>query len=167
MTSADTLRYGTSSNVSDLVPSVTVNSSVPDENYIPQFGKTKVSSVEAGISDSIGASAAVTYTATPQQIADFLIKYGWVTPAMGPQDELSPIVRTLQSAVGTVGQNSQPPVRFLSSRYQDPLGGGMTGWRSSVDGTDPQNSVKQPASPQEPGGLLGLLLEHLRNNPDN
>src|SRR5882757_3507779 len=53
MTSADTLRYGTSSNVSDLVPSVTVNSSIPDENYIPQFGKTKVSSIEAGISDSI------------------------------------------------------------------------------------------------------------------
>jgi hypothetical protein len=167
MTSADTLGYGTTSNVSTLLPSVTVNTSIPDENGIPQPTKNKVSSIEAGISNSIGASTAATYTATPQQIADFLIKYGWVTPAMGPQDELSPIVRTLQSGVGTVGQSSRPPVRFLSSRYQDPLGGGMTGWRSSVDGTDPQNSVKQAASPQEPGGLLGLLLEHLRNNPDN
>jgi len=43
----------------------------------------------------------------------------------------------------------------------------MAGWQSSVDGTDPQNSVKQAASPQEPGGLLGLLFEHLRDNPDN
>jgi hypothetical protein len=48
----------------------------------------------------------------------------------------------------------------------------MTGWRSSVDGIDPQRPAQpapplQAASPQEPGGLLGLLLEHLRNNPDN
>jgi len=166
MTSQDTLGYGATANVSTIVPSVTVNASIPDEYSIPQPWNARVSSIEAGIG-SPGTSAAGTYTVTPQQIADFLIKYGWGTPAMGPQDELSPIVRTLQSGVGTVGQSSRPPVRFLSSRYQDPLGGGMTGWRSSVDGIDPQNSVKQPASPQEPGGLLGLLLEHLRNNPDN
>jgi len=110
---------------------------------------------------------------TPQQIADFLIKNSWVRPAMGPQDELPPIVRTLQSGVGTVGQNSQPPVRFLGSRYQDPLGGGMAGWRSSMEGVDPERPTQpaqqssQPApSPQEPGGLLGLMLEHLRTYGD-
>jgi hypothetical protein len=61
----------------------------------------------------------------------------------------------------------------LGSRYQDPLGGGMAGWRSSVEGIDPNRSAQpvppqqsgQPApSPQEPGGLLGLMLEQLRNN---
>jgi hypothetical protein len=40
----------------------------------------------------------------------------------------------------------------------------MTGWRSSVDGTDPQNSAQPAPSPQEPGGLQGLMLEYLRNN---
>jgi hypothetical protein len=104
MTSADTLGYGTSSNVSTMVPSVTLNSSIPDKNHIPQFGKTKVSSIEAGIGDSIGASTAATYTWTPQQAADFLAKYLFTSPAMGPQDELSPFARTLQSGVGTVGR---------------------------------------------------------------
>ena len=89
------------------MPSVTVNTSIPDEHGIPQPTKSKVSSTEAGVSNSVGASTAATYTVTPQQIADFLIKYGWVTPAMGPQDELPPIVRTLQSGVGTVGQHSR------------------------------------------------------------
>jgi hypothetical protein len=41
----------------------------------------------------------------------------------------------------------------------------MTSWRSSADTTDPQqNSVQPEPTPQEPGGLLGLLLGHLRNN---
>lgn len=82
---------------------------------------------------------------------------------------------SLQGDVGTVGMTSNSPVRFLSSRYQNPLGGGMAGWRASVDGVDPQRPT-QPAPPrttprpepssQEPRGLPGLLLEYLRKNPN-
>jgi hypothetical protein len=162
MTSQDTLGYGATLNIAPTIfPSATINARIPDENGIPQPWNAKVSAVEAGIGLP-GFSG--NYTMTPQKIADFLIKNGWVTTAMGPQDELSPFARTLQSGVGTVGQNIQPPVRFLSSRYQKPLGSGMTGWRSSVDGTDPQNSAQPAPSPQEPGGLQGLMLEYLRNN---
>ena len=165
MTSADSLGYGTSSNVSTAIPSVTVNTSIPDKNGIPQLSGNRVSSVEGGLSNSIGASRATTYTVTPQQAADAL---RFVRPAMGPDDELPPFVRTLQSGAGTVGQNDgASPVRFLGSRIQNPLGDGMANWRSSVDSSDPQYSAQPAPSPQQPGGMLGLLLDHLRDNPDN
>ena len=86
---------------------------------------------------------------------------------MGPNDELSPFARTLQSGVGTIGQNdTESPVRFLSSRYQNPLGNGTAGWNSSLADFDPQQQVQPAASPQEPGGLLGLIQDYLRNNPN-
>lgn len=196
MTSGDTLGYGANANVW-MIPSVGVNASIPDENGIPKPWNARVSSVDAGIGFP---GFAGTYTWTPQQIADYLLTHGligaarigsslhrealarphppvhFVSPAMGPDDELSPFARTLRSGVAAVGEASEPPVRYLSSRYQNPLGGGMAGWRSSADGFDPQRPAQpappqqstQPASsPQDPGGLLGLLLDHLRNNPGN
>jgi hypothetical protein len=177
MTSEDTLGYGVSGNLSSIVPSVTVNASIPDVNHVPQPWRAKVSSIEAGVGTP-GASAAVTYTWTPQQIADFLTKYGLVglgllnrmpapglvgpvTPAMGPDDELSPHARTLTSGVGTIGVPTTPPIRHLGSRRTDPHGNGMGDWKSTADGYPQLPAV----SPQEPGGLLGLLQEYLRNNP--
>jgi len=132
MTSADTLGYGTTSNASTVLPSVTVNTSIPDDNGIPQLGKNKVSSIEAGLSNSVGASRATTYTVTPQQIADFITK-NLIAPAMGPNDELSPFARTLRTGVGAVGAPVAPPVRYLSSPYQNPVGSGMGDWRSSAE----------------------------------
>jgi hypothetical protein len=164
MTSKDTLGLGMTANQSTMIPSVTMNSTMPRDRW----GLPRVTSIEGGVSSNIGTYRAGTYTLSGQQIGNTLI-----TPAMGPEDELPPLTRTLQSSVGTVGQNSEPPVRFLSSRYQNPVGSGMAGWTSSVDGIDPQRPAQlaplqqptQPApSPQEPGGLLGLLLDHLRNN---
>jgi hypothetical protein len=140
-----------------MIPSVTMNSTMPRDRW----AFPRVTSIEGGVSANLGTYRAGSYTATPQQVADFLTK-SIFPPAMGPQDELPPFVKTLQSGVGTVGQISEPPVRFLSSRYQQPLGSGMTGRRSPADGIDPLNSVQPP--PQVPGGLLGLLLDHLRNN---
>ncbi len=165
MTSEDTLGYGANANVWFL-PSVGVNASIPDANGIPQPWNSKISSVEAGVGIP---GFAGTYTATPQQIADFLTKYIF-PPAMGPQDELSPFARTLQSGVGEIGRPSQPPVGFLGRRDQDPLAGGMTGWKSSVEGIDPRWPIL-PMAPQqpapEPGGLLGLLQDHLRTHGDH
>jgi hypothetical protein len=162
MTSADTLGYGTTSNASTVLPSVTVNTSIPDINGIPQLGKNKVSSIEAGLSTSVGASRATTYTVTPRQISDFISK-SFVTPAMGPNDELSPFARTLRSGVGTVGAPSEPPVRYVSSPYLNSLGKGMGDWRSSTEPID-SRSPAPPPSPQEPGGLYGLMLDYLRNH---
>jgi hypothetical protein len=42
-----------------------VNTSIPDVNGVPPPARNKVSSVKAGVSNSIGAAA--TYTATPRQ----------------------------------------------------------------------------------------------------
>jgi hypothetical protein len=164
MTSKDTLGLGMTANQSTMIPSVTMNYTKPRDRW----GLPRVTSIEGGASSNMGTYRAGTYTVSGQQIGDAVI-----TPAMGSEDELPPLVRALQSGVGTVGQNSQPPIRFLSSRYQNPLGNEMTGWRSSVDGIDPQspaqpmlpqNSAQPAPSSQEPGGLLGLLLDHLRNN---
>lgn len=92
----------------------------------------------------------------------------FIRPAMGPDDELPPFIRTLQSGAGTVGQNDgASPVRFLGSRIQNPLGDGMTDWSSSVDPSSPQYFAQPAPSPQQPGGLPGLMLNYLRDNPNN
>jgi hypothetical protein len=162
MTSLDTLGYGASANLAAIGPSTTINGSIPDVRGIPQPWNAKVSSTEAGIGLP-GFSA--NYTTTPAQIGNYL---SYLRPAMGPDDELSPFVRSLQSGPGAVGPvNSQPPVRFVSSRYQNPLGDGMTGWPSSVNAADPQYAAQPAPSPERPGGLLGLLLDQLRDNPIN
>jgi hypothetical protein len=163
-------------DISTILPSVAVNGSIPDVNGIPQPWNARLSSVEAGIGLP---GFAGTYTTTPQQIADFLNKYVFGPLGIGPQDRRLPFSGTLQSDAGTIGQPSEPPVRFLSPRQQNPLGGGMSGWGSSLGSADPQ----QPASgglpgmlasvagidlahPEEssPGGLLGLFLDYQRNN---
>lgn len=143
MTSKDTLGRGITSNVSTMIPSDTVNSSFPNGILSP-----KVSSIESGVSSNIGAYEAGTYTVSGRQIGDALI-----APAMGPEDELSPFARTLQSGAGTVGQSAAPPIRFLGSRARNPLGDGMG--RFSPSGINPlQPTPQRHAS----GGLLGFLL---------
>ena len=164
MTSNDTLGVGLAGNVSTILPSVSLNGTIPDEgNYIPRPWKSRVTTVEAGIGTP-NASPAVTATYTPQQIADFISTY-LIPSAMGPEDELSPFARTLRSGVGTIGPAAAPPIRYLSSRYANPLGSGMGDWKSSAEGYSQQPA--QPAtSPQEPGGLLGIIQDYLRNNPE-
>jgi hypothetical protein len=168
MTSQDTLGYGATANIAPTIfPSATINASIPDKYGIPLPWNARVSSIDAGVGLP-GFSG--TYTMTPQQVADFIGKYLSLS-AMGPQDELAPIVRGLHRGVGMIGQSSQPPVGFLGSQDQNSLGGGMAGWRSSVDGIDPQRPTQpapspQPAPPQQPGGLLGLLEEYRRTYGD-
>jgi hypothetical protein len=58
-------------------------------------------------------------------------------------------------------------VGFLNSRCGNALGDGTTDWRSSVDPAGPQNPAQTLSSAQDPGGLLGLMQEYLRNNPEN
>lgn len=115
MTSQDSLGYGASADIAPTVfPSVVVNGSIPDESGTPKPWNAKVSSVESGIGLP---GFAATYTTTPQQIADFLSK-SIFSPAMGPEDELSPFVRSLRSGVGTIGASNSAPIPFtgLSSR---------------------------------------------------
>jgi hypothetical protein len=148
-----------------MIPSVTMNYTIPRDRW----GLPRLTSIEGGASSNLGTYRAGTYTVSGQQLGDAV-----VTPAMGPEDELSPFARTLRSGVGTLGpNNSKPPVRFLSSRYQNPLGSGMAGWKPSLEGIEPrqptqaapsQQPVQPTSSPQNSGGLLGLLLDHLRNN---
>jgi hypothetical protein len=42
----------------------------------------------------------------------------FISPATGPKDELPPFTRTMQSGQGTVGPNSEQPIRYVTSRYQ-------------------------------------------------
>ncbi|WP_456753593.1 hypothetical protein [Bradyrhizobium sp. USDA 4461] len=170
MSSADSLGYGTTTNVSTGLPSLTLNTSIPDENGVPLPAKNKVSSIEAGLSNSIGASRSFTYTTTPQQIADVLTKYGLaaakkgaqyldpVSPAMGPNDELSQFQRSLHSGAGSVGAPSEAPVRYLGRSEQAPLAGSMRDWPTSIV---PAATSSPAAISSRPGGLYGLLLDYL------
>ena len=164
MTSQDTLGYGASANIAPTIfPSATVNASIPDENGVPRPWNAKVSSVEAGVGLP-GFSGG--YTITPQQAADFINKYIF-SPAAGPQDELPPFLRSLQSGLGTIGSSeSEPPTRFLTSRQQSPFGDGVGSWSSSVAPTGPLYAAPQASPSDQPGGLLGMLLEHLGDNPN-
>lgn len=180
MTSGDSLGWGTSSNVSTILPSVSVNTSIPSKDGIPQPSKNKVSSIEAGLSNSVGASRSTTYTMTPQEIAEVVRNSHFNQPAMGPQDELSPLERGLRRSVGTVGPANEPPTRFLRSRPADALGDGMDDWSApyvkgnAINGkadaansgvaTGPAFANRAPAIPYvpqapqgTPGGIPGLL----------
>ena len=97
MTSSDTLGKGASGNVSTVVPSVTLNGTVPDDgNLIPRPWKSRATSVEAGIGTP-NASPAVTNTYTPQQIAD-LVSYVRGRFGHGPQwDNLVDKVRAIRT----------------------------------------------------------------------
>lgn len=161
MTSQDTLGTGLSGNVSTILPSVTLNGTIPDDGgLIPKPWKTRVTSVEAGIGTPHGAS--MTNTFTPQQAADFLAKFIFgVTPAMGPDDELLPFARRLRTGSGSVGAPSAPAIKYLGGQAQNPLGDGLGNWQSS---TRPDSSESQSGTPSsEPGGIVGLLQDYLRN----
>jgi hypothetical protein len=163
MTSQDTLGSGVSGNVSTIVPSVTLNGTIPDGGYQPW--NSRVTAVEAGIGTP-NASPAITNTYSFQQALDFLKRYV-VRPAGGPDDELSSLQRSLQSGVGTIRPaGSEPPVRFLAAIPQSPLGRSVASWSSSVDPAGPLYTAPQATPPDQPGGLPGMLLEYLRDNPN-
>ncbi|WP_456774387.1 hypothetical protein [Bradyrhizobium sp. USDA 4369] len=134
MSSADSLGWGTNSNVSTVIPSVSVNTSMPDRDGIPQPTKNKVSSIEVGLSGSVGASRATTYTVTPQQIVEFLKKNRFIQPAMGPDDELSPFQRSLQSGFARLGPVTEDPIPYVRPP-SGPFGAGTAPWSSGyIDG---------------------------------
>ncbi len=163
MTSQDTLGRGVSGNVSTIVPSVTLNGTTPNQSYDPS--NSRVTSVEAGIGTP-NASPAITNTFSFQQALDFLKKY-IISPAGGPNDELSPLQRSLQSAVGTIGaSDGAPPVQFLASSPTSPLGNGVGSWASSVAPNGPLYAAPPAQPTDQPGGLPGLLQDYLRNNPN-
>ena len=100
----------------------------------PAWHSTAIAS-ESVSSYEVGANApgiAATYTATPQQISDFVDRYGFIQSAMGPEDEISPFYRHLQSGLATVRPPSQPPTRFPVAPSQDssgnPFGAGIDNW---------------------------------------
>lgn len=160
MNSEDTLGWGLSGNVSSMLPSVTVNASMPDHRGIPIPWKAKVSSIEAGLATP-GASGAISYTWTPQQIAGFLTRHIF-GPAMGPYDEFSSFARTLSSSNGYLGEPVAPAVKYLNGQVRSPLGAGMDDWRSSAFTGSPM--LTAPSSSPEPGGLVGLLQDYLHND---
>ncbi|WP_375775794.1 hypothetical protein ACE103_28650 [Bradyrhizobium sp. ma5] len=188
MTSSDTLGPGVSANVSTILPSVTLNGTVPfGGNYTP-----RVTTVEAGIGTP-NASPAFTTTFTPHQVAEFLrtydrpppspewrrafvrdsaaaagvpsrnnvFEYGYPDPD-GGLSQAREMVSADSTGAGTIGGPGQRPVRYLSRREQYSIGDGMGDWRAS---TMPVDSSNPPAvTPPRPGGLYGLMLDYLRGN---
>jgi|GEM_PF-4638250 len=157
MTSQDTIGNGIRGNISTFVPSISVDGTLPRGEYEPW--KSRVTAIEAGGQISPEISPAVTSTYTPQQFLHLLM-----SPAGGPQDELPPPPQSPQTGQGTVSPPpTEPPVRYLSKRYLNPLGEPMTGWASSVSADGPQYVAPAPAqtAPEAqsgPGGLYGLLF---------
>lgn len=131
---------------SEMVRDSALAAGIPSRNNVFEFGFPQPS--DAGSSNDADAR----YLGKLRHAAD--------SPSLATD---SPAV---QSGVGTIGQSSgEPPVGFLSPRYSNPLGSGIAGWPSSVDPAGPRYAMRLAPSPQQPGGLLGMLLDHLRNDP--
>jgi len=174
MTSADSLGYGANAAIAPTIfPSVTVNASIPDDHGIPQPWNAKVSSIESGAGlPGFG----VNYTTTPEKIADFINKHIF-SPAGDPQDELTPLERSLRRGTASVGPASEAPVRFLRSQPTKVPDDRMNSWSApylkgsstyrpaDVGGTsDPAFSGRLAAVPYvpqvrpgTPGGIPGLI----------
>jgi hypothetical protein len=160
--SGDTLGNGVSGNVSTIVPSVTLNGTFPDDGgLIRRPTSPRATSVGAGIG-TFNMSPSLTRTTTPDQIADFFANI-FAPPAMGPKDQVSPLERTLTSRLGTIAKPVTAPVGYLGSNDQDPLGAGMGDWGAS---TAPQvfRDPPQSSAPEQPGGLLGMIQDYMRNS---
>jgi hypothetical protein len=171
MTSQDTLGAGATANAGAGV-NATINTSIPD---IRQPWKMRVSSIEGGIGLP---GFAVTGTSTPDQIAEFLNKHIFNRPAPPNRAEF---VRDSAAAAGipsrknvfeygypdsggprpNVFDTGAPSVPYVPAPQQKL--GGLPGLLAGVAGTDPANPT-QAAPPA--GGLLGLLREYMRNDPD-
>jgi hypothetical protein len=164
MTSQDTLGGGVTANAGSGV-NATVNASVPDLGHTWNM---RVSSIGGGLGLP---GFALTGTYTPQQIADFLNRY-ILSPLSSPApNNGAELVRDSASAAGVPSRNnvfeygfpdSRPapstvfnsgasPVPYLPAAPQP--AGGTPGISA--------NGVTPPA-----GGLLGLIQNTTRNNPD-
>lgn len=119
MTSSDTLGPGFSANVSMILPSVTLNSTIPaEEDHIPRPWKSRVTTVEAG-SGTPNASPAFTTTYTPDQIVSFLSKYVFPPPVVAPKWRES-MVRDSAAAAGVPSRNNVFEYGFPGSDQQPP-----------------------------------------------
>jgi len=185
LSSQDTLGSGMSGNVSVGFPSVSINGTIPNGGHRPW--DVRETSIEAGVGSP--TAVAETTTMTPEQIAEHINRHIF-GPAMGPEDELTPVERSLRRGVATVGPANELPTRFLGSRPANSLEDGMEGWSSpylkggTVDGqadaantgaaAPPAASGRVPAVPYvpqvpagTPGGISGLIAAATGNAPSD
>jgi hypothetical protein len=127
-------------------------SNVWEYDYPPENPKPTVTSARNGKSY------------TPQEAANFLsnpLAPTRVDPASAPPS-MDPDGMSEDKTRSRVFNTGAPPIHFFPQASQY-LPRGFPGW-SSVTGTAAPDSV-QPHESEKPGGLLGLLIEHARNNP--
>ena len=91
---------------------------------------------------------------------------GTGSPSVGPNtaDANPP---TFQTGVGTIGPSlGRPPGSvFAAPPWQNPFGNGVGNWPSSAAPTGPLYTALAASQSDQSGGLPGMLLEYLRNNP--
>jgi hypothetical protein len=185
MTSSDTLGLGLSGNVSTILPSVSLNGTIPNNDILRPW-KSRVTSIEAGIGTP-NASPAITATYTPQQIADFLTRYVFPPPS-GPEGK-NVFVRDSAAGAGVASRNNAFEYGFPEAGSAPSAASEMKGdkLRPTVFDTGaspvPFSSTPQNASRGLPGllfegGLIdplgstappaselpGLIQDYLRNN---
>jgi len=100
---------------------------VPSRNNVWEYDYPESMPIPSGPGASTGVAK------TPQQIANFLSRYVF-PPSMGPTGEASLFARSPHDSSGTIGANASSAIPFLSSREQNPLGNGMSGWNASAHG---------------------------------
>jgi hypothetical protein len=95
-------------------------------------------------------------------------------PATSPGNGFPPFAPVLQSEQATVGSNTVPPVRFLSSRYQNPRGFEMgdekvsTGADASGASARRQGALAVPFNESNSiGGLPGMIAAAAGIDPYN
>ena len=157
MTSTDTLGPGLSGNVSTLLPSVSLNGTIPNNDILRPW-KSKVTTVEAGIGTP-NASPAITATYTPQQIADFLTKY--VFPPSSDLEGKKVFVRDSAAGAGVASRNNVFEYGFPESNSGPPAASGMEGGKvkPTVFDTGASPVLFASALQRAPRGLPSLLFE--------
>jgi hypothetical protein len=186
MTSSDTLGPGLSGNVSTVLPSVSLNGTIPNNDILRPW-KSRVTTIEAGVGTP-NASPAITATYTPQQIADFLTRYVF-PPASGPEAK-NVFVRDSAAGAGVASRNNVFEYRFPEPSSAPSAASEIRGDKLRPTAFDtgaspvPFTSTAQNASRGLPGllfegsfidpsgstapsagGLPGLIQDYLRNNP--
>lgn len=180
MTSSDTLGPGLSGNVSTILPSVSLNGTIPDNDVLRPW-KSRVTTIEAGIGTP-NASPALTATYTPQQIADFLTRYVFPPPS-GPGGK-GVFVRDSAAGAGVASRNnvfehgypepsSAPPAE--NGGKDDKLGPNLfdTGAPRIPFSSISQSALRGLPGSMDPsglmapstGGLPGLIWSHWQSDP--
>jgi hypothetical protein len=105
----------------------------------------------------------------PLTLSGFFV--GTDTPGPGSSSASSgnanPNPLTSQTGVGSIGSSiGAPPIGLFGVPSPSSFGDGIRSWSSSVAPISPLYAAPPAPPSDQAGGVFGMLLDHLRDNPN-